>query len=287
MEDATVIRDFCINDLNDVINLLQQGYPLIKEEALEEFNKNYMKAFVYEDTKIKGFALTSLDNPNERHCKIILYVDKSFRHKGIGKKLHDVTFNYAKKFFNAKTISISFMTCKDDPSLFFKSLNYEKWFIYHNMEYKGKLQPNPNLPFMLYDDKYFENLETLSGEAFYNLRKANDIKPYNCSDFSDECRKNHILNKNNTYILLDTKGEIISSITIKNGILDNIMVNQKYKGQGYGCKTTQFGINTAINQGFKHIKLSALDWNKRAINIYEALGFKISQTFHNYRQQIK
>lgn len=287
MEGINVIRDFCNNDLNDLIRLLQQGYLISTEEATEEFTGTNRKIFVYEEGSIKGFALVTVDNEETKTCKLRIYVGKPFRYHGIGKKLHEEAFKCAKKDFGAKTIAIGFTCGKNDPTTFYKNLYYTKWFIYHDMKYFGKSQPDINLPFINYEDKYFENYETLQGQAFFDLRRANDIKPYNCSDFSEKMRQNLMKNKQYIYLLLDDEDEIISAITLKNGIIDGVMVNKKYEGQGYGCKTTQFGINKFLNEGFKDIELCALDWNKRALHIYEALGFKVVQTFHNYRQPVK
>lgn len=287
MEVINVIRDFCDNDLNDVITLLQQGYLINKEDATKEFNGTNRNTIIYEDKYIQGFALVTIDDAETKTCKIRIYVGKPFRHHGIGRKLHDEAFNYAKKEFKAKTIVVGFAVGKDDSTSFFKNLSYQKWLIYHDMKYFGRSQPEIDLPFITYDNEYFEKYETLEGEAFYNLRRANDIKPYNCSDFSEKMRQTLLKNKNHIYLHLDDTGEIISTIMIKNGIIDGIMVSKKYEGQGFGGKTTQFGINKALNQGSKSIELCAVDWNKRAMHIYEGLGFKIIQTFHNYRQPVK
>lgn len=281
---SIVIREFSTNDLNSLINLLQQGYLISTEEATSEFTGDNRKIYIYDDGTIKGFALTTLENKETNFCKIRIYVGKPYRHNGIGKKLHEEALKYAKKQWNSKGIAVGFVTSKDDSTKFFKSLNYEKWFTYHDMTYSGGAQPEPGLNFINYEDKYFEKYITLEGEAFYNLRRANDIKPYNCSDFSEASRNYCKDNSENIFLLLDDEDEIISTIYIKNGLLDEIMVSKKYEGQGYGCKTTQFGINKALSQGAKTVELSAVDWNKRAIYIYEALGFKIIQTFNNYRQ---
>lgn len=287
MEVISVIRDICNNDLHDLINLLQQGYLISTEDAKKEFTATNKKAIIYEDKSIQGFALVNFEDEETRTCRLKIYVGKAYRHQGIGKKLHDEAFTYAKNFLKAKTIATGFAVGKDDSTPFFRNLCYEKWFVYHTMKYFGKPQPEVDLSFINYEDKYFEKYEILEGEAFYNLRKANDIRPYNCSDFSDKMRQCLNKNKDYIYINLDDKDQIISTIMIKNGILDNIMVGKKYEGQGYGGKTTQFGINKAILNGFTNIELSAVDWNKRAIHIYEGLGFKVIQTFHNYRQQVR
>ena len=287
MEVIIVIRAFSNNDLNSLITLLQQGYIISTEEATTEFVGENRKIYIYEDDVIKGFALVTMDSESIKFCRIRIYVGKPFRRGGIGRQLYEEAFNYAKNELGAKTIAVGFTVGKDDPTPFFRNLNYEKWFIYHDMKYSGGPQPDHGLNFINYEDNYFEKYITLEGEAFYNLRRANDIKPYNCSNFSDNSRNYCLNNKEHIYLHLDDEDEIISTIFVKNGVLDQIMVSKKYEGQGYGCKTTQFGINKALSEGSKNIELCALDWNKRAIYIYEALGFKVVQTFHNYRRFLR
>lgn len=287
MEVIIVIREFSNNDLNPLLNLLKQGYVISTEEATSEFTRTNPKIYIYDDGIIKGFALiTPADGPTKMSW-IKIYVGKPFRHSRIGTTLHEKAIKCAKNEFGAKTIATKFSSLKDNPILFYKNLNYEKWFLYHTMKYNGGPQPDHGLNFINYEDKYFEQYITLKGEAFYDLRRANDIKPYNCSDFSDNSRQYCLNNKDHIYLLLGEKDEIISTIYVKNSTLAEIIVNKKYEGQGYGCKTTQYGINKSLKEGSKSIELSTLHCNKRAISIYEALGFELVQTFHNYRQFIK
>ena len=58
---------------------------------------------------------------------------------------------------------------------------------------------------------------------------------------------------------------------------------QSYPGKGYGKLMLQFAINEAINRGINNIQLRAIQWNKRALNLYRNLGFDIVQTNYYYR----
>ena len=287
MEVVILIREFSNNDLDSLLELLKQGYIISTEEATSELTGANQKIYIYDDGIIKGFALITSVNVPTKMSWIKIYVGKSFRHGGIGTMLHEKAIKCAKNEFGARIIATKFSSLKDAHILFFKNLNYEKWFVYHSMKYHGGLQPEHGLNFINYEDKYFEKYITLEGESFYNLRKANDIKPYNCSDFSDSSRQHCLNSKAHIYLLLDHEDEIISSIYINDGFLDKIMVSKKHECQGYGCKTTQFGINKSLKEGSKSVELCALLGNNRAIYIYEALGFDVVQTYHNYRQFIK
>ena len=48
-------------------------------------------------------------------------------------------------------------------------------------------------------------------------------------------------------------------------------------------KIMQFAINKALENENKHIYIGAIDWNTRALNLYQRLGFDIVQTNQCYR----
>ena len=119
--------------------------------------------------------------------------------------------------------------------------------------------------------------------SFYELRKTNDFQPYFCCELNEEKRKEFIDNKSNLFLLLDNEKLIASVIVYNNGIIDDVYVLPSYQGKGYGKKTMQFAINKAIKNGSNHTSIGAIDWNTRALNLYQSLGFNIVQTTHYYR----
>ena len=46
---------------------------------------------------------------------------------------------------------------------------------------------------------------------------------------------------------------------------------------------TRFAINEALRRGMKDINLEVVEWNTRAVNLYQSLGFEMIQTMHTYR----
>ncbi|MBU3144065.1 GNAT family N-acetyltransferase [Clostridium sp. CF012] len=91
--------------------------------------------------------------------------------------------------------------------------------------------------------------------------------------------------KSKDFIYVSFENEqLVASIFVEDVNLDFIMVTPSYQGKGYGKKATQFAINKALSQGAKLIQLGVLEWNTKAIALYESLGFEIVQTIHFYRQ---
>ncbi|WP_407654795.1 GNAT family N-acetyltransferase [Clostridium tagluense] len=74
-----------------------------------------------------------------------------------------------------------------------------------------------------------------------------------------------------------------SAIVNNSGFLDDIFVIQSYQGKGYGRLITQFAINNAISKGFNKIETSVVEWNARALKLYQSLGFSKIQTTHYYQ----
>ena len=56
--------------------------------------------------------------------------------------------------------------------------------------------------------------------------------------------------------------------------IDNIMVNEDYRGQGIGSMLMAYLIDLAINSQVKNITLEVRVSNHVAINLYNKFGFK-------------
>ena len=184
---------------------------------------------------------------------------------------------------NLNFINTRFRVDKDDATLLYKKLGYEKWYGGHDLFYNGSEQPKSDLRFVSYEDKYFEQYAEGLRTSFYEMRKENDFRPYFCCELNKEKREEFLNNKDNLFLLLDNEKLIASVIVYNNGNLDDVFVVPSYQGKGYGKIIVQFAINKAINGGINNIRLRAIEWNKRALNLYRSLGFDIVQTTHYYR----
>ena len=54
--------------------------------------------------------------------------------------------------------------------------------------------------------------------------------------------------------------------------LEDLIVTQKYRGQGIGLSLYKSFLNEAKNRGVNRVEWSVLDWNKPAIDFYKKTG---------------
>ncbi|XP_015992555.2 diamine acetyltransferase 2 isoform X1 [Rousettus aegyptiacus] len=58
----------------------------------------------------------------------------------------------------------------------------------------------------------------------------------------------------------------------RNIYLEDIYVKPEYRGQGIGSKIIKKVAEVALDKGCSQFRLAVLDWNKRAMDLYKALG---------------
>lgn len=279
-----MIRDYKIKDKSEIVHILKKGLLLDMSYINNDFSNKNNVIKVYEEDIIKGYLMLTQLNKEKKSWLIDIYVLPEEREEGIGAKLYSAAINYLNEI-GVNSIAVRFVSGNDKTESFYKKLGYKKWFGYYEMSYCGEGYEPTDLNFINYEDKYYEKYINLMIEGFYDLRKANDIKPYECCRLSYEGRKRMNNSKDNTYILLDSKDEIISTVVVDNGVIDDLVVNKIYEGQGFGKKTTTFAINKSLEKGAKKINLDVIMWNTKAIHIYEEYGFKIEQGIVSWRKK--
>lgn len=278
-----MIREYNFEDKMQLVDIVKQGI-MIDEEDVNFITDKSNKIIVFDDKEagIIGFSTFRIWGKDKNKADIYTYVVPSLRKKGIGTLLyHEIMKNTDE--INLKFISTRIKVDKDSATSFYKKLGYEKWYVDLDLHYHGSEQPKSDLKFVLYEDKYFEQYAEGLRTSFYELRKTNDFQPYLCCELNEEKRKEFLDNKDNLFLLLDNEKLIASMIVYNDGSIDDVFVLPAYQGKGYGKKTVQFAINKAMENGSNCISLGAIDWNTRALNLYQSLGFNIVQTTNYYR----
>lgn len=278
-----MIREFRIEDKKQLVDIVKQGI-MIDEEDIKFITDNSNKIIVFDDKKagILGFSSFRIWGKDKNKADAYTYIVLSSRRKGIGTLLYNEILKNVDDN-NLEFISTRIKIDNNDAASFYKKLGYEKWYVELDLYYHGSEQPKSNLKFVPYEDKYFEQYAEGLRTSFYELRKSNDFQPYLCCELNEEKRKEFLDNKENIFLLLNNEKLIASVIVCNNGFIGDIFVVPSYQGKGYGKKTMQFAINKAIGYGSNCISLSAIDWNTRALNLYQSLGFNIVQTTYYYR----
>lgn len=232
-------------------------------------------------SEVVGCGTFRLWGKEKNKADVYIYVAPESRGTGVGRKLFEYLLkapqNIGLKFFSTK-IETNHASSLD----FFSKMGFEKWYteliIFHDTE----RQPENNLEFIKYRTEYFKQYVDTIRRSFYDLRSSNDFQPYYCCE-PDESKYNELeQNKDNIYILLDGD-KIVASVTVKVNSIEDVFVSPDYQGKGIGKKMMHFAINKAIELGSSQIELSAIEWNKRALQLYRRVGFKNGKTIYYMR----
>lgn len=118
-----------------------------------------------------------------------------------------------------------------------------------------------------YTSAFQEKYKKIYNDCYYEMRKALDIRPY------DFIQDDSFFDKgmDSVYLLLD-KNEIIGSVALKGDEIDDLIVNPKYQGKGYGRSI----LIWALRQLNGSAVLYVAEWNKRAVDLYKKTGFEIT-----------
>ncbi len=93
------------------------------------------------------------------------------------------------------------------------------------------------------------------------------------------------INKDGDYTGMLTVG-IYSSPTGKKAWIEDVVVDEKYRGQGIGIDLTKFAIQFAKDQQAAVVMLTSKPARISANNLYKKIGFQLKET-NVYRMMLK
>jgi len=280
-----MIRDFRQEDTEQLDNLIKNidtGYEIDNSIYIQE---NAPKILVHEQDMIRGFAYATVttNDANEREIHIRLYVEPQSRSIGIGTAL----YNELERYLIGLDADLLTAYIRDDcnkSSSFCYKMGFEKWWGSPELLYSGANFPDVDLNLIKYEDTYFEQYVKVVQESYYELQKANDLKPHITT--KDIVLKYKLNNKENVFIALENE-QLVASVTIGKGTIDNLMVSPDFQGKGYGKQALRFGVNELLKQGYNEVRICYMEGNTSAEKIYFSLGFKHLHTTHVYRKFAK
>ena len=124
-----------------------------------------------------------------------------------------------------------------------------------------------------FDERFIEDYKTFYNAAFYPMRKALGIKPYNWYSNLEDIRA-----LSSDIYLLTEGDELIGAVACYGNEVDDLFVSGKYKGQGYGRKLLYWAMDKIRASGYNDIVLHVAKWNENACKLYESAGFVITKT---------
>lgn len=116
--------------------------------------------------------------------------------------------------------------------------------------------------------KLYGEYEKVYNECFFEMRKELEIKPYNFYSSIKQIKDK----MKNIFILVDSE-EIIGSVVCCGNEIDDLFVNKKYQGKGYGKQILLWAINYINKKNEKPIFLHVAKYNEKALNLYKDNGF--------------
>ena len=140
----------------------------------------------------------------------------------------------------------------------------------YEMTYLHPVTETPCIKLVPYISRYQEQYKDIYNACYHEMREALEIKPYDFiqdDTFFDTGMKN-------VYLLIE-QGEIIGSVALKGEEIDDLIVNPKCQGQGFGKQLLLWAIQ---NIQTEKVMLHVAAWNERAVNLYKKCGFEITET---------
>ena len=141
------------------------------------------------------------------------------------------------------------------------------------MEYPGKKFGIPELPIRKHRDEDFLEAYTLSAEAFHIMRLETGHDPNSVPYPADENARQECLRTADERYIYALGDKIIGCAHIDGAEIDNIAIGIAYQGNGYGRKFMKYLTNEILAQGIGKPFLYCLASNKKALQLYQSLGY--------------
>ncbi len=277
-----MISSYTEEDKEEFVSFIEKVGMSGDLNHVDELVENTKHFLLYKNPTIKGFAYSSTYNESEEETidQVSVFVEPASRLKGIGSALSKEIEGMVYK--NKPGFICAYMSVEtENPIEFAQKMGYKRWWGSPELIYKGGAFPKSDFEFIPYEDKYFDRFVEVLQACYYELHKKNDMKPYIAP--VESIKKYKLQNKDRVYLVLE-HDQIVASVTLGNGEVDNVMVAPDYQGKGYGRKALQFSINKMLEEGFKEIRICYIEGNDHAEKLYTSIGFKPLHNTQVYRK---
>ncbi|MGE6597560.1 GNAT family N-acetyltransferase [Bacillus proteolyticus] len=255
--------------------------------SLDDIVSNSTHFLLYNQNGIGGFAYSSFykNSDGESIGQISVYVEPGSRLKGIGSGLYKAIEELVSKI--KPDFVCTYMRTESENCIgFAKKMGFERWWGSLELIYKGGSFPETDITFIKYEDRFFNQFVKMVQECYYELHERNDMKPYLAPE--DSIKKYKLNNESNVYVVFKNE-QLVASVTVGEGTIENLMVAQSHQGNGYGRKALQFGMNKLLEDGYEDIRLCYIEGNESAEKLYNSVGFKPlhnTQVFRKFKKQL-
>ena len=138
------------------------------------------------------------------------------------------------------------------------------------MTYMHPVSERSSVEMTLFSPEHQEKYKEIYNDCFREMREALNIKPYDFiqDDSFFEAGMDRV------YLLL-RGDEIIGSVALKGDEIDDLIVNRKYQGLGYGRQILLWALEHMQSE---KVILHVAQWNQKAVSLYKSMGFEITDT---------
>ncbi len=141
----------------------------------------------------------------------------------------------------------------------------------HEMKLVKSVQEKSTCSLVPYSPEFQEAYKQMYNSCYHEMREALHIEPY---DFIQD--DSFFDSKMDSVYCLIKDGILIGSVALKEKEIDDLLVSPDYQGRGIGRDILLWAIEHISEDP---VILHVADWNKRAIRLYESLGFEIINKF--------
>lgn len=141
------------------------------------------------------------------------------------------------------------------------------------MQYRKEWVEPSGLTCVPFTKEDFEEYKNMYNACFYEMRKALERKPYHYLESPDQLK-----DKSEEIRLLMKEGELVGSVACYGNEVDDLVVKQKFQGQGYGKKLLLYGMERIRCRSSEPIVLHVTEWNRQAVQMYQNTGFERTKT---------
>lgn len=215
-----------------------------------------------EDTRLIGFL--SVFFFYEKACEITVLVEPSHRRQGIAKAMiQEILPLLSGKLETAFFSAVPSSTWLQD-----------KGFHYQNTEYQMRLSLKTPLPF----EETACQFRLATPADLGSIFKLDDVCFGKQQPFSTQQLINFINHPNNAIVIAELDHQIIGKAHVCDKRISDIAILPELQGQGLGRAMLIYCINNALSKGYRYLELDVETANKRAIQLYTKLDFKVTNS---------
>src|SRR6185436_132613 len=142
------------------------------------------------------------------------------------------------------------------------------------MQNKSKIQTDTNTA--------IEHITSFSPELAQDIRRLAKFVGNNYKELTDEDVREMITSSVTTILVAKSEGRIVGMITvvvyripyIRKAYLDDLVVDEAYRGQGIGTMLLEEAVTYAKEKGAAYVDFTARPRRAESNGLYEKMGFK-------------